>query len=103
MDKEVYFEKVDSAYKKLVGSDLENALKDLAVQSGEEYGTSSPFHASMISELGGYYRGQRRYSESEHYFKIALDILKHQLGEENPNYATALNNLAGTHRPEHID
>ncbi len=98
MEQNLYFEQIDQAYTQLTGTELEQKLKALVSQSRAEYGANSPFYASMLSELGGYYRGQRRYSESEHFFQSAMDILRQQLGEGNPNYATAVNNLAGTHR-----
>ena len=98
MDQNWYFNEVDRAYQTLRGAELENRLKELVEQSRAEYGESNPFYAAVLSELGGYYRGQGRGEESEACLVTAVEIFGEQLGKKNPNYATALNNLAGTHR-----
>lgn len=98
MDKRLYFEEVDRAYDGLTGKALEERLLELLEQSGREYGRDSPLYASMLSELGGYYRGQARYEESAGRFQQALRLLAASVGEDSPDYATAVNNLAGTCR-----
>lgn len=93
-----YFNQVDLAYETLRGFDLEARLRALAEQAGGEYGRESGVYASVLSELGGYYRGQGRYNESADTFRRVICLLKASVGEHSPAYATALNNLAGTYR-----
>lgn len=89
---------VDQAYETLSGPALEAQLQALLSQCRTAHGGRGPQYAAMLSELGGYYRGQRRLEESESAFQEALDQLAQCSGVQSPDYATALNNLAGTHR-----
>ena len=98
MDAATAFSRVDAAYESCRGPALENALLAVAADCAAENGEASPLYAAMCSELGGYYRGQARYAESEAAFLRAVDILRVDPGEESPDYTTALNNLAGTYR-----
>ncbi len=98
MDMNAYMLQVDAAYENLSGPVLEARLLELLSQSLEEFGGESSFYASMLSELGGFYRGQGQFEKSEDFFKKALAILCSKLGETHPDSVTALNNLAGTHR-----
>lgn len=96
MKQQEYFSQIDNGYASLKSSELEELLLRLEGQSVEEYGPGSSMHASMLGELGAFYRGQAMYDLSERAFSSALDILA-GLGA-GADYATALNNLAGTHR-----
>ena len=98
MDASTAYARVDAAYTHLRGQALEQALTTIAADCAKENGESSPLYAAMCSELGGYYRGQARYTESEAAFLRAAEILQTEPGENNPDYTTALNNLAGTYR-----
>lgn len=98
MDLQQYFAEVDRAYTQLRGPQLEARLQVLCAEAGAEHGEESDVYAALSSELGGYYRGQRRFAESEAAFLRTQQILKTLLGSASPDYATALNNLAGTHR-----
>lgn len=97
-DLQDYLDQVDRAYETAAGRDLEDRLIDLARQCGEEYGWESTAYASLLGELGGFYRGQGRFEESEARFQQAMSLLEARLGRESPEYSTMLNNLAGTHR-----
>ena len=98
MDAATAFARIDAAYESCRGPALEDALRAVAADCAAENGEASPLYAAMCSELGGYYRGQARYAESESAFLRALDILRGDPGEDSPDYTTALNNLAGTCR-----
>ena len=98
MDAKTAFDRVDSAYETCKGPALEQALQAVAADCAAENGEDSPLYAAVCSELGGYYRGQARYAESEAAFLRAIDILGKTVGEASPDYTTALNNLAGTYR-----
>lgn len=98
MEKKDYFGQIDLAYGTMTGSQLEDRLRELVRAGGEEYGRQSGFYAGLLSELGGYYRGQGRFEESAQQFLLARKILE-ELGKTgSPDYATVLNNLAGTYR-----
>ncbi len=99
MTLEQYLAQVDRAYKTCApGAELEAQLIALAEQCGAEYGRESAVYASLLGELGGFYRGQGRQEESERQFRHALSLLEDAVGRESPAYATTLNNLAGAHR-----
>lgn len=94
-----YLEQIDQAYELCQGSQaLEERLTALLDQCGAEHGRTSAQYASLLGELGGFYRGQGRFEESEARFQEALPLLEAQVGREHPAYATAVNNLAGAHR-----
>lgn len=97
MDPASYYKEIDHAYATLTGKDLEVQLLRLVEKSLDEVGPQDPFYGAMLNELGGYYRGQNRFTESEQQFLLALEIFR---AMQNPgiNLATTLNNLAGTHR-----
>lgn len=97
---ETYFEEIDRAYESLSGAELEKSLTTVAEKAGREFGRDGAVYASMCSELGGFYRGQGRFAESEEYFRQALRLLGNVCGTEHPDYATGLNNLAGTLRKQ---
>lgn len=94
-----YLAQVDQAYETCPdGKALETRLTDLLEQCGQEHGRNSTAYASLLGELGGFYRGQGRYDESEARFREALALLEAKPGRNSAEYATALNNLAGAHR-----
>jgi len=94
MELESYLAQVDRAYETLRGPALEDRLRELEAQSAAAFGEESREHASLLSELGAFYRGQGRFEESERAFLRAMDLL----AEGTADWATAVNNLAGTHR-----
>ena len=97
MDPNTYFQAIDTAYGTLSGAELEQRLLQLLEQSRTEYGDTHDFYAAMLNELGGYYRGQNRFQDSEACFCKALSVFRTK-PDAYTNLATTLNNLAGTHR-----
>lgn len=93
-----YLLEIDQAYETLSGPGLEARLQDLGRGCRAEFGPDSGEYASLLSELGAYYKGQGKLVESEDQFRASLDLLASSVGRESPAYATALNNLAGVHR-----
>ena len=98
MELQKYFAEVDRAYAGLTPPEMEQRFLQLVAQAVQEHGADSGISAAMYSELGGFYRGQGRFSDSEAAFLSALDSLAKTVGKASPDYATGLNNLAGTHR-----
>lgn len=96
---EEYLAQVDQAYESCPGGEeAEKRLIVLTEQCGDEHGRDSAAYASLLGELGGFYRGQGRYEQAEACFHRALPLLETWLGVGSPQYATTLNNLAGVHR-----
>ena len=50
------------------------------------------------NELGSFYRGSSRFEESVAAFRAAAELTACEMGKESLEYATVLNNLAGTFR-----
>ena len=61
---------------------------------------SSPLASkiAVLNELGGWYRGVHRFSQSELSYKRALELLGTQGGSRSAAFARILLNLAGTYR-----
>ncbi len=93
-----YFRIVDSSYgtedNKIIESEIKRACELARANEGE----GSAIYASMLSELGGFYRGLTRYDESVDCFTRAAEILKALNGPLSPDYATCINNRAGSYR-----
>lgn len=95
MTKEEYLAVIDAAYSDLSVHEIERTLLGLLDDCAEKHGARSEIYAALESELGGFYRGQARYAESEKLFLNAAELLG---GGNGPDYFTVLNNLAGTYR-----
>lgn len=94
-----YLTQVDRAYKTCPNSAaLEVQLTALLDQCGQEHKWNSVPYASLLGELGSFYRGQGRCDEAEARFRQALALLEVDPGRNSAEYATALNNLTGVHR-----
>lgn len=56
--------------------------------------------ATILNNLAGLYKIQKRYSDSKKLFKRCLKIQEKELGKEHPAVATSLNNLAGLYHTQ---
>lgn len=93
-----YFRIVDSSYGTENNETIESEIKRACSLARENEGEGSAIYASMLSELGGFYRGLTRYDESVACFTKAAEILKALRGPMSPDYATCVNNRAGSYR-----
>ena len=93
-----YFRIVDSSYGTENNETIESEIKRACSLARENEGEGSAIYASMLSELGGFYRGLTRYDESVACFTKAAEILKALNGPMSPDYATCVNNRAGSYR-----
>ena len=93
-----YFRIVDSAYGTEDNIKIESEIKRACELARVNEGECSAIYASMLSELGGFYRGLTRYDESVACFSRAADILLELNGPDSPDYATCVNNRAGSYR-----
>lgn len=59
----------------------------------KEYGSEHAIYASMLSEMGAYYRGQKKTVKAERFYKRCLEIYKKELGNRHILFASGLNNL----------
>lgn len=100
MNREEYFAEIDRAYRLPRSAEQEARIRQLCERCAAEYGREHRLYAAMLSELGGFFRGQGRLPEAEECFQQAMQILENACGRDSADYATALNNLAGTHRRE---
>ena len=98
MDISFYFSIVDKSYGTENNEIIESEIKRACRLAKENEGAQSPIYASMLSELGGFYRGLTRYDESVDCFTKAADIMKAAKGADSPDYATCINNRAGSYR-----
>ena len=98
MDIGYYFSIVDKSYGTENNETIESEIKRACREARENEGEGSAIYASMLSELGGFYRGLTRYDESVDCFTKAADILKALNGPNSPDYATCVNNRAGSYR-----
>ena len=98
MDISEYRRQVDDIYQNAKGEEVERQILALLQQCQKEHGTVSPPCAFMHSELGTYYRWIGRHEISEKEFLRTVEILAQLDGGHGADYATALNNLAGTLR-----
>jgi tetratricopeptide (TPR) repeat protein len=96
-----YLNKVDAIYGKATTPDeVETCLRELLDSYGKEYSGSDIIYASLLNELGSFYRGNKRFREGEEYFQKAAELMV-GLGEEyQAELATTLNNLAELYRLE---
>ena len=98
MDIKDYFSIVDKSYGTEDNATIESEIKRACDLARENEGEGSAIYASMLSELGGFYRGLTRYDESVACFTKAAEILKALNGPMSPDYATCVNNRAGSYR-----
>ncbi len=89
---------IDKGYDSLSMADMEAYLVKLVNKASEEYGQESLSFASILNELGGYYRSTSRYKDAEQLFQKAMGIIERIAGKNNPNYAATISNLAGLYR-----
>ncbi len=80
----------DAACRKLI---FLSAIENQGKHTGQK-----AFFATLLNELGSLYRARSRFAESEKYFLRRLIYWENNLGNKHPDYATALNNLAGFYR-----
>ena len=98
MDISEYFRIVDKSYGTENNETIEAEIRRACSLAKENEGEGSAIYASMLSELGGFYRGLTRYDESVECFTKAAEILKALRGPMSPDYATCINNRAGSYR-----
>lgn len=63
-----------------------------------QFGRDSLAAAAVLNQLGFVNRSNGRYSEAAEYFSQAREVLAQAVGAANPEYATAVMNLAGVQR-----
>ena len=95
---ETFLKEIDYQYGKLDMVEMEKYLVNIISKISEKYGEDSTGFASLLNELGGFYRGISKYQKAEEIFLKAKEIIRRVVGENNPNYATTINNLAGVYR-----
>ena len=98
MTPQEYFNFIDNAYLKHDPALIEADIRKIVELSKEEYGENTVVHAAMLSELGAFFRGQRKLDDSIHYFKLSIELLEKVSGTNTADYATGLDNLGSAYR-----
>ena len=63
-------------------------------EAKKEFGDTSYTYTTCLSNLGLLHHKINKSSEAETFFKEAMAIIEAKKGEEHPEYATCINNLA---------
>ena len=75
-----------------------NEAIELLKKEADSIRDENAVQGAILNELGGLCRAVGSYTESESAFKKAMEILGKFPGKDDPDYATTINNLAGTYR-----
>lgn len=94
---EEFFSKLDAMYGAGRLNEIEGFIKRQLARMQAE-GETGPDYATVVNELGAYYRGGSHYPESEKCFNEALEIMETSGLGETKQTATMMLNLAGTYR-----
>ena len=92
---EYFYRRLDQYYAE---GDLEAVERFLLDYKQETKQRGGDVLIAVCDELGSFYRGTSRYEESVSAFQEAGDAIAAQLGTDCVEYATLLNNMAGTFR-----
>jgi len=95
-----YLQAIDNYRRQPQADDVESFIKNLIQTYAEEHSTTDSGYASLINELGSYYRGSRRFDEGAQAFLEAADILEQMGDSMRCEREVTLNNLAELHRME---
>lgn len=89
-----FYPALDDAYARGGMAEAERFLLQVTMTEG----TDAPVLAAAYNELGSLYRGSSRFPLSLNAFQHALELTAVLSGPRSSQYATILNNMAGTHR-----
>lgn len=88
-----FFRELDEVY---AAGQSEAVERFLTERTGEN--APLPLRIAACNELGSFYRGSSRFEQSVIAFHTAAELTAREMGKESLEYATVLNNLAGTFR-----
>ena len=91
-----FFQELDLEYEKGGAREAEEFLRKTVDRYSRCAGGSEEVYIAALSELGGLYRGMGKYAESEKSLLLVQEKIAGRLGTDSMEYATNLNNLAGT-------
>jgi tetratricopeptide (TPR) repeat protein len=98
LDLKTVFKQLNEAYAQCSPEELDDRIHEIIHHALLQYNKTDIRRASVLNELGGYYRHLFRIEESEKAFLEANEIFKLLKVENSPDYATSINNLAGLYR-----
>lgn len=93
-----FYSELDNLYAQGKQGEIEGFLKAKIANAPCMSCSYNPLVVAVYSELGSFCRGQGRFCEAIQWFEAALQLIVSHLGENNIEYATAMNNLAGAQR-----
>ena len=97
-DPKSIIKEINVQYSKLDVNDMENFIINVINMVAEKFGEESIGFASLLNELGGFYRTTSNYKKAEDIFVKAKNTIVRLTGKNDVNYATTINNLAGVYR-----
>lgn len=93
-----FYTRLDNLYVEGKQDEIERLLKEEMKNIPCLTCNYDPLIIAIYNELGSFCRGQGRLREAIEWFEAALQLIVIHLGENNMEYATAMNNLAGAQR-----
>ena len=92
-----FYHQLGIRYRTHDGNQVEKFLTDCARQL-EGDGADRTMRCMVYNELGSFYRGTSRYQESMEAFRKSQEIILELKDRDTVEYATSINNMAGTCR-----
>lgn len=96
MNLETFEKKLDEVYETQDMKQVEDFLLSAAANMECEYDPS--LLPAVYNEMGSFYRGTSRYEKSIDAFRRCGEMIRRESGTRCVEYATLLNNMAGTYR-----
>lgn len=95
---ETFYRDLDQCYTNGDVDQVERFLLEAEAQYREDTAEAAEIGIAIYNELGSLYRGISRYDASITSFQRARELVAQEIGTDSVQYATVLNNMAGTCR-----
>ncbi len=95
---QIFYQNLDQCYTKGDVDQVERFLLEAEAQYRENTAGAAEIGIAVYNELGSLYRGISRYDASISSFQHARELVAQEIGADSVQYATVLNNMAGTCR-----
>lgn len=95
---QTFYQNLDQCYTNGDADQIERFLLEAEAQYRENTAGAAEIGIAVYNELGSLYRGISRYDASISSFQHARELVEQEIGADSVQYATVLNNMAGTCR-----
>lgn len=95
---QTFYQNLDQCYTKGDVDQVERFLLEAEAQYRKNTAGAAQIGIAVYNELGSLYRGISRYDASISSFQHARQLVEKEIGTDSVQYATVLNNMAGTCR-----